>query len=192
MTSRKPITPTQIIPAGQPLPQQLPAPASPPPPPPAPPAPPALPPWWAAGPPPPPPPQPVDVYVHVDVAVTSAEPEPEPPERWWHRIRIAYNAACAALGFAICGPWAWVLNSVHHHGPNGLAGAWVMAVIPLVVIGFLDNARQVEARCANPDLWAPKWRAALTRTLLWALIIATALTLPVATLVYALTGVQPA
>jgi hypothetical protein len=188
MTSRKPITPSRIIPAGQPLPQQLPAPASPPPPPPAPPAPPALPPWWAAGPPPPPPPQPVDVYVHVDVAVTSTDPIPEdsgPP--WWGRIRWGYNAGCAAAGFVLCGPWAWVLTSVRDE--EGLAGAWVMAVIPLIVLGFLDNARQVEARCANPDLWPPKWRAVLARVLLWAAVEATALTLPFTTAVYWITGV---
>jgi hypothetical protein len=131
------------------------------------------------------------VYVHVDVAVTSAEPDPEPEDRWWQRIRIAYNAACAVLGFAICGPWAWVLGDVHKHGPNGLAGAWVMAVIPLIVLGFLDNGRRVEALHAHPDLWAPKLKAAVARVLLWAAVIATVLTLPVSTIVFLITGVQP-
>ena len=67
-----------------------------------------------------------------------------------------------------------------------------MAAVPLTVVALLDNARQVEARGAHPDLWAPKWRAAFMRVLLWALVEATALTLPITTLVYALTGVLPA
>ena len=191
MTTRKPITPTQVIPAGQPLPQTLPAPASPPPAPPAPPASPPPPPWWAAAPPPPPPPQTVDIHVHVEVATTSTEPDPEPADRWWRHIRIAYNVACAILGFIICGPWAWVLNDVRNSKNGGLPGAWVMAVIPLVVLGFLDNARRIEAAHAHPDLWVPKLKAAVARVFLWAAVIATALTLPVSTIVFLITGVQP-
>ncbi|MFC8515501.1 hypothetical protein [Streptomyces sp. NPDC057257] len=194
MTDGKPIVPTRVIPAGTPLPQTLPAPASPPPPPPAPPpAPPvpAQPPdWWRTGPPAPPPP--VDVYVHVDVQLPDghlpAPIEPEPGPRWWGRIRLGYNAACAAAGFAICGPWAWVL--AHVRSEESLAGAWVMAVIPLVIAGFIDNARRVEARHADPELWAPRVKAALARVLLWAAAEATALTLPLASIVYAITGVS--
>ncbi|APY88187.1 hypothetical protein [Streptomyces alfalfae] len=125
--------------------------------------------------------------MHVTVEPwTPVEPEPEP--RWYQRIRIAYNAACALIGLIICGPWAWVLDSIRDE--QGLAGAWVMALIPLVVLGFLDNARRIEAEAAHPDLWAPKWRAALARVLLWAAILATALTLPIATTVYWMTGVH--
>lgn len=115
-------------------------------------------------------------------------PDPEPAEHWWGRIRIGYNLACALLGFVLCGPWAWVLAHVRYE--ESLAGAWVMAVIPLVVFGFIDNARRVEARHADPDLWAPRLKAAAARVLLWAAVEATALTLPISTLIYAMTGVQ--
>ncbi|WP_086765371.1 hypothetical protein [Streptomyces bobili] len=87
------------------------------------------------------------------------------------------------------GPWAWVLQSVRDE--QSLAGAWVMASIPLAVLVLLDNARRVEAMAAHHDLWAPKLRAALTRTALWAAVLATVLTLPITTLVYLITGVQP-
>ncbi len=192
MTERRPINPTRVIPAGQ----HLPVPVSPPPPPPAPPAPPTGPgPDWfgperdAAG---PPPPVPVDVHVWIDV--TTGGPlvpvEPEPGPRWWSRIRIGYNAALAVLSLTLAGPWAHVLASVRDE--ESLAGAWVMALIPLTVLAFLDNARRAEAAGAHPDLWAPKWKAALTRLLLWAAGLAAAFTLPITTLVYALTGVKPA
>jgi hypothetical protein len=189
VSKRRPIIPTRIIPAGQPLP----APASPPPPPPAPPAPPTAPDWWqqGRGPSGPPPPVPVDIHVTVtiDAGGQLAVPEPEPGPRWWGRIRWGYNAACAAAGLILSGPWAWVLQSVRDE--QSLAGAWVIAAIPLAVLGLLDNARRIEARCAHPDLIGPKIRAALTRAALWAAALATALTLPITTLVYALTGVQP-
>lgn len=115
-------------------------------------------------------------------------PDPEPGPRWWQRIRIGYNLACALLGFALCGPWAWVL--AHVRDEESLAGAWVMAAIPLVVLGFVDNARRVEALHADPDLWAPRLKATVARVLLWAAVEATALTLPITTLVYAITGVH--
>lgn len=191
----EPIVPTRIFPAGE----QLPAPASPPPPP-RPPVPPVVadpyPDWWArgsglSGTSGPPPPVPVDVHVTVTIApggwMVPADPEPGP--RWWQRIRIGYNLACAAVGLGLSGPWAWVLGSVRDE--ESLAGAWVMAAVPLTVVAVLDNARRVEARHADPDLWAPKLRAAATRVLLWALVEATVLTLPITTLVYALTGVLP-
>ncbi|MEH0574328.1 hypothetical protein QBA54_07490 [Streptomyces sp. B21-108] len=195
MTSREPITPTRIIPAGEPLP--LPAPASPPPPPPRPPAPPAVadpyPDWWArgSGPSGPPPPVPVDVHVHVtiDAGGPLVPVDSDPGPRWWQRIRIGYNLACAACGLGLSGPWAWVLASVRDE--ESLAGAWIMAAVPIAVVALLDNARRVEAAAAHPDLWAPKIRAAITRTLLLSLAEATALTLPVTTLVYLITGVQP-
>ncbi|MFJ2731415.1 hypothetical protein [Streptomyces sp. NPDC087317] len=191
---RRPITPTRVIPAGQPLP----APVNPPPPPP-PPAPPAVmdpdPGWWRAGSAGsygPPPPVPVDVHVTVTIdqggPLIPADPEPRP--RWWQRIRIGYNLALAALSLSLAGPWAAVLAAVRDE--ESLTGAWVMALIPLVILGFVDNAKRAEAVGAHPDLWAPKWRAALARLLLWAAVIGTCLALPLTTLVYALTGVKPA
>lgn len=193
MTGRKPITPTRIIPAGEPLP----APVSPPPPPPRPPRPPTIPgqgpDWWARGSGPSGPPPPVPVDVHVTVTIDAGGPllptDPDPGPRWWQRIRIGYNAACAACGLGLSGPWAWVLSSVRD--TESLAGAWVMAAVPLTVAALLDNARRVEAAHAHPDLWAPKLRAVIARTTLWALTEATVLTLPITTLVYLMTGVQP-
>lgn len=188
-----PITPTRVIPAGEPLP----APAAPPPPPPPPPAaPPAMaaPDWFGPrfGPSGPPPPIPVDVHVTVtiDQGGWPAVPDPEPLPRWYQRIRWGYNIGLALLSLTLAGPWSAVLASVR--AEESLIGAWVMALIPLVVLGFVDNARRAEAAGADPDLWAPKWRAAITRFLLWAAVIAPALTLPITTLVYALTGVMPA
>ncbi|WP_369279774.1 MULTISPECIES: hypothetical protein [Streptomyces] len=116
-------------------------------------------------------------------------PDPESGTRWWGRIRWGYNAVCAFVGLGLSGPWAWVLQALRDE--QSLAGAWVMALIPLAVLFLLDNARRVEARCAHPDLLAPKVRAALARTLLWAAVLATFLTLPITTLVYLMTGVQP-
>lgn len=194
MSERRPITPTRVIPAGE----TLPAPAVPPPPPPPPPAPPAVPDpgpdWWRPGPGPSGPPPPVPVDVHVTVTVDQggwlSVPDPEPSPRWWQKIRIGYNLALAFLSLTLAGPWAALLAQVRDE--ESLAGAWVMALIPLVVLGFLDNARRAEAAGANPDLWAPKWRAAIIRLLLWAAVIGTCLALPITTLVYALTGVKPA
>jgi FtsH-binding integral membrane protein len=132
--------------------------------------------------------------VHVTVTVEQggwlSVPDPEPVPRWWQRIRIGYNAALATLSLTLAGPWGAVLASVRDE--ESLAGAWVMALVPLTVLAFLDNARRAEAVGADPDLWAPKWRAAAVRFLLWAAVLATVLTLPITTLVYALTGVKPA
>ncbi|HEY6114866.1 MAG TPA: hypothetical protein VI172_02810 [Candidatus Dormibacteraeota bacterium] len=129
------------------------------------------------------------MHITLDQGGPLVPANPDPGPRWWQRIRIGYNLACAACGLGLSGPWAWVLASVRDK--ESLTGAWVMAAVPLIVVAFLDNARRVEAAAAHPDLWAPKWRAALTRTLLWALVEATVLTLPITTLVYALTGVLP-
>ncbi|MFF8679511.1 hypothetical protein ACF07F_16530 [Streptomyces sp. NPDC015237] len=194
MTERKPITPTRIIPAGE----TLPAPVSPPPPPPVPPAPPTAPDpgpdWWRGGSGPSGPAGPVEIHHHYYPAEPAggplSVPDPEPGPRWYQRIRWGYNAALAVLSLSLAGPWGAVLASVRDEA--SLAGAWVMALVPLTVLAFLDNARRIEALHADPDLWAPKWRAALMRFLLWAAVLGTVLTLPLTTLVYALTGVKPA
>ncbi|MFJ6667438.1 hypothetical protein [Streptomyces sp. NPDC091383] len=190
--SRDPITPTRIIPAGEPLP----APASPPPPPPrrpAPPAPPAGPPgpgdWWRTGSGPPGPPPPVPVDVHVVVTVTPGglpDPPPDPP--WWRRIRWGYHLSLAALAFPCCGPWARVLTWVRADG--SLTGAWVTAVIPLALVAVWDNAARIWARHSDPDLWMPRIRAAIARLTLYAAAEATALALPLTTIVYLMTGVN--
>ena len=126
------------------------------------------------------------MHVTVDHGGPLVPVDPEPGPRWWGRIRIGYNAACAFLGFALCGPWAWVLADVRSE--ESLAGAWVMAAIPLVVLGFLDNARRVEALHADPELWAPRLKAGIARVLLWTALIATGLTLPITTIVFVFTG----
>lgn len=128
--------------------------------------------------------------VHVHVTIGTPVPDAEPEERWWQRIRIGYNAALAFLSMPLTSPWSWVLADVRDDG--SLAGAWAMAGVPIALFALLDNVRRVEAAGANPDLWGPKVRAALARLLLWAAVLATALTLPVATLVYVITGVEPA
>lgn len=189
MTSNgKPIQPTQIIPAGQPLPVPAPAPPQPPVPP-VPPAPPP-PPWWSApGPSGPPPPGPIDVHVHVTVD-QGGHPDPLPDPSWWRRIRWGYHAAMLFLAFPLSGPWAWVLADVRDE--KGLAGAWVMAIIPLACAAVWDNVCRIRAAQAHPEAWLPKGRATLARLLLYAMATATVLTLPLTTLVYALTGVKPA
>lgn len=190
--SEQPIVPTRVIPAGE----TLPAPAAPPPPPPAPPPPPGFadpdPDWWRSGSGPPPPPPPVPVDVHVTVTIDHggwlAIPDPDPIPRWWQRIRYAYNAGLAFASLILAGPWGHLLATVRDEA--SLAGAWVMALIPLTVIAFIDNAKRAEAAGADPDLWAPKWRAGVARFLLWAAVIGTGLALPVTTLVYWITGVE--
>lgn len=183
--SDKPIVPTRVIPAGE----TLPATAAPPPPPASPDP---EPDWWRTGGGPSGPPPPIDVHVRVEVDVPAGgwlvPADPESGPRWWGRIRLGYNAACAVAGFILCGPWAWVLVSVRDEA--SLAGAWVMALIPLTVIAFIDNARKVEALHADPDLWAPRLKAAIARTLLCAFVEATALSLPITTLIYVMTGVR--
>ncbi|MGW1246942.1 hypothetical protein [Streptomyces sp. NPDC002535] len=167
-----PIVPTRIIPAA----------------PPPPPVPPRFGPHRPATP-RPPDPGPLDVHVTVDVVLPGAGPEPTPS--WWQRLRIrwVYNIGCASAALPMSGPWAAVL--IHVRDEQSLAGAWVFAVIPLAVLGLLDNARRVEAAHAAPDLWGPRIRAALTRTALWAAVIATVTALPIETAVYLLTGVRP-
>ncbi|MEU8968133.1 hypothetical protein AB0D11_02460 [Streptomyces monashensis] len=94
----------------------------------------------------------------------------------------------AALAFPCCGPWARVLTAAHHDMP--LEGAWVVAVIPLALAAFWDNAARIQARHADPDLWMPRIRAFVARLALYATAEATALALPVTTLVYLMTGVN--
>lgn len=178
------ILPSRIIPPGAPLPVR-------------PPDPPRTAPstdWWNRPPAPPAPRPPVPPPYHlpptgqVDVHVTlSWATEPE-PAAWWQRIRWGYNAACFLCSAPLAAPWAYALASIRD--TEGLAGAWTLAAVPLTVLAVLDNARRVEAEHALPGLWAPRIRAAGTRTLLWAGITATAMTLPAATLVYAITGVR--
>lgn len=131
---------------------------------------------------------PVDVHVTVTVdqggELVPADPDPGP--RWWQRFRIG----CAIAGFLLCGPWAWVLKDIRDDGTNGLAGAWVMALIPLTVIAVWDNAARIAAKHADPEAWIPRIRALVARTLLWAGLWAIALTLPVTTLVFLVTGVH--
>lgn len=193
MTTRKPITPTGIFPAGTPLPGSAtppPLPPSPPPPlaapdpperwhrpiPPAPPAPPAVPP----------------IHVHLDIHIAPSawlpvEPEPEPIPRWYQRIRWGYNAACAAASLPIATPWAAALGACRYEA--GLGAAWVLALIPLGITVFADNVRRIEAAGAHPDLLPPKVRAAVCRVLLCAQVIAIGIALPVTTIVYVITGV---
>ncbi|MFF9088627.1 hypothetical protein ACF1BE_19785 [Streptomyces sp. NPDC014991] len=190
----EPITPTRIIPAGGPLP----APAAPPPPtPPRPPAPPAPPDdWWdrPARPVPPPPPAPVvpsapDIIVHASIRLpTVDEPEPARGVRWWETFRIGYNLACAAASWPLAHLWAGVLADARTEA--GIAGAWVIALVPLGVVALVDNVHAVTAANAAPRLWLPRIRAAASRVALWALLIGTAVALPVMTVVHIVTGVH--
>ncbi|MFF3310498.1 hypothetical protein [Streptomyces sp. NPDC002952] len=192
----QPIIPTRVFPAGE-GPQALPEPVAPPPPPPPPPAPPTVPdpdPDWfgpqsgVGGPAPH-----IEIHHHYYPAEPAGGwlilPDPEPGPRWWQRIRIGYNAALIFLSMPLTGPWCWVL--AHVRDEASLAGAWVMAAVPLAVLAFIDNAKRAEEAGADPNLWAPKIRAAVARLLLWAAVIATGLTLPITTLVYLMTGVKP-
>jgi hypothetical protein len=91
--------------------------------------------------------------------------------------------------FPLSGPWAWVLADVRD--TESLAGAWVMAVLPLALVAVWDNAARIRARHADPDEWLPKLRAAAARLALYAGATATVLTLPLTTIVYWITGVKP-
>ncbi|MEU6070550.1 hypothetical protein ABZ864_40455 [Streptomyces sp. NPDC047082] len=124
--------------------------------------------------------------VHIAPGGQQDPPNPDPP--WWARIRWGYHLATILLALPLSGPWARVLADVRD--TESLAGAWVMAVIPLTGLAVWDNACWIRAACAHTDLWEPRIRAALSRLLLWAAVIATALTLPIVTLVYAMTGVH--
>jgi hypothetical protein len=130
----------------------------------------------------------VPVDVHVTVAVDlggQSDPEPDPP--WWRRIRWGYHAAMVVLSFPLSGPWAWVLNDVRHE--KGLDAAWVMAAVVWAFIAVWENVTRVRSLEAHGEAWIPKARAAIARLLLYAVITATVLTLPLTTLVYWITGV---
>lgn len=194
--SDKPIVPTRIIPADQPLPGQV-QPAAAPPPPPRPPAPPAT--WQRPMPTPVPPPAappvvpppPGDIHFHNHYVFTTlpAIPEPETGPAWWVRCRPFYNGVCLVAGWPVTTWWADVLGTARDEA--GLAGAWVIALIPLAALVFVDQVYRVAAAGAAEDLWAPKIRAAAARTLLWSALIATCIALPFLTIIYVLTGVRP-
>ncbi|WP_018385280.1 hypothetical protein [Wenjunlia vitaminophila] len=175
----EPIEPSRIIPAGWPLPGSAAGPA-------------AGPPWWRASEPSPPPAGPPHVHLHLDVHITPprspAATEPEPGPGWWERHRPGYQAACILAGLPITGAWAAVLDACRTEA--GLAGAWVLALGPLTATALADNICRAAAAGADPDLWPPRIRAAVARVALWAAVIATALALPVTTVVYLLTGVS--
>ncbi|MER6607363.1 hypothetical protein ABT282_15975 [Streptomyces sp. NPDC000927] len=203
------ITPTRVIPAGAPLPgpsspapkaprpapQPQPAGAAPPPPPPPPPpaspAPPAAGDWWLRAAPPAPPaaPPPMDIHIHIDPSAwLPVEPEPEPGPPWWIRWRPGYQTACIIAGLPITDFWSGVL--VFFRDDTTLTTAWVVAAIPLGITAMADNVYRIAAAGAHPDLWHPKIRAAGARILLWALALATLLSLPLTTVIYWITGVQ--
>lgn len=124
--------------------------------------------------------------MHIDVLLAPVEPEPGPP--WYTRFRLGYTAACAVVSLPLTGIWAAVLDACHHGA--GLGAAWILAALALAITAFADNVYRIAAVGAHPDLWAPKLRAAAARVLLCAAVIAPALTLPIATLTYLLTGVR--
>lgn len=143
----RPLIPTQIIPAGVPLPARPPEPGEAPPwrtPPPAPPAPPADPPPWS-GFPPPPPPGPIEVHVTV-TPVPAPEPEPEP--RWWERAwaRLATWRMALALLAALT-PWlggqspvgAWSATVHQARTEAGVLAAYVIAGVAVAAAWALDR-----------------------------------------------------
>ncbi|MEU8886718.1 hypothetical protein [Streptomyces sp. NPDC048442] len=137
-------------------------------------------------------PPPGDVHFHTHYVFTNlpAIPdEPEPGPSWWVRCRPFYNAACIVAGSPATTWWADVLSLARDEA--GLAGAWVIALIPLATLVFADQVYRVAAAGAAKELWIPKARAAGARTLLWSALIATCIALPFLTVVYVLTGVRP-
>jgi len=85
--------------------------------------------------------------------------------------------------------WADVLGDARAEA--GLAGAWVIALVPLGVVALADNVWSVGVANSAAGLWLPRIRAAASRVALWALLIGIAAALPVMTVVYVITGVQP-
>lgn len=139
----QPITPTRVLPAGTPLPVQLP---------PHPPQPGEIPPWHTAPPPPPvaapPPPAPIEVrHVH-EVVLVLPEPEPEDASpRLWHRLwdaLVTWRMAIALLlallpwlgGQSPVGLWAHTLHQARAEA--GIAGAYVIAGVTLAAAWVLD------------------------------------------------------
>jgi hypothetical protein len=136
-------------------------------------------------------PPPGDIHFHTHYVFTNlpAIPEPEPGPAWWVRCRPFYNLACILAGYPVTTWWADVLGSAREEA--GLAGAWVIALIPLAILVFADQIHRVAAAGAAEDLWIPKAKSAVTRTLLWSALIATCIALPFLTVAYVLTGVRP-
>ncbi|MFF7452119.1 MULTISPECIES: hypothetical protein [unclassified Streptomyces] len=93
-----------------------------------------------------------------------------------------------ALAFPLSGPWAWVLNDVRHE--KSLTAAWVMATVAWALLAVWDNVCRIRALQAHREAWIPKIRATIARLLLYAVITATALTLPLTTAVFWITGVR--
>jgi len=152
--SKKPITPTRIIPAGTPLPTPLPA---------GPPQPGQIPPWRTAptppppAPPPPPPPvavvpapapQPIEVrHVH-EVVLIPAEPEPERGPRLWERlwdVLVTWRMLVAILAAFL--PWAnyhspvgiWAHTLHQARTEAGVGAAYVIAGVALGAAWALDR-----------------------------------------------------
>lgn len=129
---------------------------------------------------------PVDVHVTVHMQA-GGDPDPEPDPPWWRRIRWGYHFGMTVLAFPVSGPWAWVLNDVRHE--QNLTAAWVVAAVVWALIAVWDNVCRIRTLQAHPEAWLPKLRAFIARLLLYAVITATVLTLPLTTLVYWITGV---
>ncbi|MER6235937.1 hypothetical protein ABT185_07655 [Streptomyces clavifer] len=188
----RPIIPTRIFPAGTPLPTSghLPAAPAPPPPPPPPLSPPVAPPggeWWRPPPQPAPMAVPPPIHIYIDPSAWLPATEPEPRPSWWARCRPGYNLACILVGLPLTSGWAGVLVDVRDEA--SLAGAWVMATIPLAIVAVADNHHRIAAR-SHPDLWMPRARAAGARVLFGVTTLGAATALPIATIVYAITGVR--
>ncbi|MDX2623833.1 hypothetical protein PV356_30720 [Streptomyces sp. WI03-5b] len=91
------------------------------------------------------------------------------------------------VGLPLTSGWAGILTDVRDEA--SLAGAWVMATIPLALAAVADNHYRITAR-AHPDLWLPRARATGARVLLWVTVLGAAAALPIATVVYVITGVR--
>ncbi|MFJ9758306.1 hypothetical protein [Streptomyces sp. NPDC101149] len=88
----------------------------------------------------------------------------------------------------LTGWWATVLAACRDEA--GLAAAWALAAVPGAVVAFADNVHRIAAAGAADGLWLPKVRATISRVLLWTAVLGPALSLPVSTIVYVLTGVR--
>lgn len=148
--SKKPITPTRIIPAGTPLPAGPPQPGQ-------------VPPWRTAptppppAPPPPPPPvavvpapapQPIEVrHVH-EVILVVPEPEPERGPRLWERLwdaLVTWRMAVAILlailpwanGHSPVGVWGHTVHQARTEA--GVGAAYIIAAVALGAAWALDR-----------------------------------------------------
>lgn len=147
--SDRPITPSQIIPAGAPLPARPPEPGE-------------APPWWQPPPPPPaamppvpvppaPDPGPIEVRHTHDIILTWAEPDPEPDPPLWSRAwdwlwdRLVTWRMLLAIVAALT-PWlggqspvgAWS-STVHQARTDaGILAAYIIATVALAAAWVLD------------------------------------------------------